>query len=113
MSFQNLLNQKCKIERGTFTKDARGNKNKSWELVKEDAKCRINAQSINSSDLSQGQSGQELSNKYIGFFLKSQDIKRGDRVTWYDTVLYVKDVPKVFGMTTFHHIEVSLELHEG
>jgi len=57
-------------------------------------------------------SGVTAENDYLGFFLKDEDIQKGDKVVWNSLDLFVKPVSPVFDSTKIHHKEVYMGLSE-
>jgi hypothetical protein len=110
----NLLNQRCKIERATVTKDAYRNTVKSWSTISTSAKCNIQYQSMTTNNLDQNDTGLMVSGYYLGFYDKDQNIQKGDKITWNGIELFVKGIPSpVFGRSNkIHHIETLLSVEE-
>jgi len=111
MSFNQLLNQTCIIERKTTTPNQYGHTSNSWNSINDAELCNIQY-NTKTPQANQTKSGQMNSNEYIGFFDKNADIESGDRVTWQGLILFVKIPNPVFGFSAVHHKEVLLSLQE-
>lgn len=110
----NLLNQRCKIERATITKNTQKQTVKSWTTIETNTKCNIQYERVTTNNYEQKPSGMMMSGQYIGFFDKGQNLLKGDKVTWQGIILFVKGIPfPVFASgNTVHHIEALLSVEE-
>ena len=110
----NLLNQRCKIERATITKNEQRQTVKTWSTIKQDAPCNIQFINVTDNKYDQGVSGQMTKGQFIGFFENTQSLIKGDKITWSDISLVVDGIPlPVYGSgNTIHHKEVLLVVEE-
>jgi len=110
----NLLNQTCKIERATVTKNQYKQSVKAWSTIGATVKCNIQQDRSVVSNFNQENSGQVTTGRFIGFFETTQDIKKGDKITWSGIVLFVDGIPApIFASgSSSHHLEVALSVEE-
>jgi len=110
----NLLNQRCKIERSTITKNAYMQTVKSWVVVGQSVRCNIQFDRVSDVNYKVGSTGINTLGNYIGFFEKNQTLEKGDKVTWAGRILYVKGYPfPVYAaLNEVHHIEALLSVEE-
>ena len=110
----NLLNQTCKIERATITKNAQKQTVKTWSVIGSSIRCNIQQDRSVVSNFDQGNTGLRTSGRFLGFFEPNQDVKKGDRITWTGIALFVDGIPAPIyaALSVPHHLEVSLSVEE-
>jgi len=111
----NLLNQTCKIERATVTKNTQKQTVKTWSVIGNNVKCNIQYdRTVSGNNLQQSASGINTQGNFLGFFDKGIIVLKGDRVTWTGITLFVKGIPfPVFASgNTVHHYEALLSVEE-
>lgn len=110
----NLLNQTCKIERATITKNQYKQTVKTWATIEPEAKCNIQQDRSVVSNYDQSNTGLKISGRFIGFFDRSQNILKGDKITWSGLTLFVDGLPApIFAsLSSSHHLEVALSVEE-
>ena len=115
MSYKGLLAHRCSIYRViTVASTAQGYSTpKTFTLLKSNVQCRIQNLFESSAGLRILTSGVTAENDYLGFFLKDEDIQKGDKVVWNSLDLFVKPVSPVFDSTKIHHKEVYMGLSEA
>jgi hypothetical protein len=114
MSYSGLLAHRCDIHRvSTNASTSHGYTTpKVYTLLKANVKCRIQNLFESSAGLRLQTSGITAENDYLGFFLKSEDIQKDDKVIWNSQELFVKPVTPLYDSTKLHHKEVYMGLSE-
>jgi len=114
MSYSGLLAHRCDIYRvTTVASTVHGYTTpKTYTLLKEDVRCRIQNLFESSAGLRILTSGITAENDYLGFFSKNEDIQKDDQVRWNGLKLFVKPVSPVYDSTKIHHKEVYMGLSE-
>jgi hypothetical protein len=114
MSYKTLLAHRCDIYRvSSDTSTSHGYTTpKTFSILKENVKCRIQNLFESSAGLRIQTSGITAENDYLGFFLKKEDIQKDDKVVWQGLELFVKPVAPLYNSKKLHHKEVYMGLSE-
>jgi hypothetical protein len=114
MSYSGLLAHRCEIHRVStnVSTDEGYTTPKTYVLLKEKVKCRIQNLFESSAGLRIQTSGITAENDYLGFFSKNEDIQKDDKVIWNSIELFVKPVAPLYDSVKIHHKEVYMGLSE-
>ena len=113
MSIEGMLTQKCDIYRKTDSgEDSYGYTSMSFSKLYSNVRCHIQQISRLSSIYSLHISGINQSIKFVGYFLKTQDIREGDKIEWEGYNLFVVSSPPTFDKQNTHHKEVLFMIQD-
>ena len=109
MSFSKLLNREGLQERYTETQNSFGEEEKSWGVIKDPFKCRVQKNSINQKniDLVKGGMGEYVIADFTIYAFKEEDVIDNDRIT-VDNVKY--EVIKAEKDSSLHHWELKCKI---
>lgn len=105
MSFTNLFNSTCQIQRKTETQDAYGQLLLEWNTVAT-ANCRLdtNPKSFRVS----GENYKTTQKPYTLFLDSEIDVQKGDRILHAGIVYEIQDIQDYDSQVSVHHKEVYI-----